>query len=247
MRLAYTTHAVERWSGLVDPPIDWRAAIAEMKVACAATTARERVGRTKRGQPVYRVNVPREAYLVVVRKEDDSHTRNTSATVADGVVVTVLPRDLWVREPNIDTSQEILDAWDEQREWLPAPPRGHRFRNPPPSSVPSWPTASTPPLPASEDVLRSATVGSGPSLGSADAKNCNDWRSFAWTVAAIERERRMAEHFRLERELILEQHEVLAAAFRLVTGRGTIEELAFAFEAVKPGAIEQSKAKRGTS
>lgn len=234
MRLAVTTHAIERWSELTDPPLAYRVSKDELVDACAPTTARERVGVTRRGQVVYRVLNPREAYLVCKVRGDAA----LRGAVAGGIVVTVLPRELWLHE-EFDEATEILEAWEDWQTMLPPP--GHKSKREPGPDRPA-PIRTAPPAPPA--VLRAAVLGDGPGLGSDDAQQCADWRSWAWTVGTIERDRRIAEHYRNEREDVGQRAEVLRVAFKVAAGHATVDELRAIIEAHLPGAIAGARERR---
>ena len=175
MRFAITSHAIERWAQLVDPALPYGAAAAELRAAL--TERPERCGTTRRGQAVFRVEAPRVAFLVV-KMGPDRLGKFYAGGGAAGVLVTVLPPEMWERPDDVDEARELL----EYRASIEVAPAAWK---PPTPKVGDPPSASPSPPKVKPEALE---------------EHLGDWRSWAWTCGAIERERRIAEHYRHERE-----------------------------------------------
>ena len=174
-RFAITSHAVERWAQLVDPVLGYDAAAVELRAGLAGRP--ERCGVTRRGQAVFRVEAPRLAYLVV-KLGPDKLGKFYAGGGAAGVIVTVLPPEMWE-----GSERELVDEARELLEYRAS------------IAVPTWrPPAAKPGDPA--------PVAIAPPEVKPEAleEHRADWRSWAWTCGAIERERRIAEHYKHERE-----------------------------------------------
>jgi hypothetical protein len=198
MKFVMTSHAIERWQELADPLLSWSEAKEESEQAL--TTRPERCGTTPSGQAVFRVEAPRLAFLVVKLGPDKLAKAYRSGTPA-GIIVTVLPQDLWQRA-DIREVDEIEEAMQVAREEVPAAPlaRGGTACRP------------APPRPNLRDYP-------------------GRWEDWAWAVATIERDIRIAEADRAQRARVDELGRIYSAAKRLLDGAGTMEALRRAVEA----------------
>lgn len=202
MRLAITSHAVDRWSELLDPPLPLLQARRELEQSLASRP--ERCGTTRAGQAVFRVQEPRLAYLVV-KLGPDKHAKNYSTGTPSGVIVTVLPLELWERD-RVDEQAELEEAMARAEAERPAAPR-QRLNAAPLRPAP-------PPAKLSKDK--------------------GDWMNWMWVVATIERDRRIAEADRCARAHIDQLTCVFATAKRFLEGRCSQDALAKAVARVPP-------------
>lgn len=203
MRLITTTHAIERWRELADFSITFAAA--NIELTNAAANRPERVGHTRKGQTVLRVTEPRRAYLVV-KMGPDKLARAYSNGTAAGIIVTVLPPELWERDPDRDLEADDLDA-ELERDLLDMYAREAAGNTSTPTSDP--PLRPAPPKPWS---LPRVT----------DPR----WEDWAWVVAGIERERRIALHMQHDLACVAEMRAVCTAADRLLHDKGDCSALA---------------------
>lgn len=235
MRLAITTHAVERWAELSDPPLGLREARAELQQA-VAQGAPERCGTTRRGQAVFRVEQPRHAYLVV-KLGPDVLARTYQPGRAAGLIVTVLTPGQWERPNEVDEAAEIeqlmLDAITE-REVLRGTAAEIR------TAEQSLAQASVPPAP---DVPAGGPLGTPSKAYTVQHESRGDWRSYAWTIATIERESRIIEMIRYTREEMPQLRAIATMVGKVLSGQTTLADLEDTFEHARPGVLATLRAK----
>ena len=242
MRLQITGHAVERWCELVDPPLPYRDALAELTQVCADTDKLETAGMTRRGAHVLRVVVPREAYLIVRLGPKSARNVAKGQGLAGGVVVTVYPPSMWA--DNVEAGTVLPDEGKEVvRVWADATARSLSGLREQVTLVPAAPCDTTPRIPPTPPPLPKGTPDLREAVGGEveSAQGAADWRSWSWTMGLIERERRLGEHYRWQREEAHLSRPVVAAAFRLLTGRATLADLEAAMETAKPGALAEAR------